>query len=193
MRKLSDQQVIEQLKSEKYRDNEEAMTFLYQQLYRKVVRYVQKNQGSEQDADDVFQDGLVALCKMSKTDRLEQVSNIQAYLFSACRNLWLKTLKKRQNTTELTEQHHELAEEASQIHQLQAEEKKRLIDRLLSSLGESCKKILIYYYYDRLKMKEIMPLMNFASEQVAKNKKSTCMKKLKEIIKDNPDLKELLV
>ena len=125
-------------------------------------------------------------------NRLDEVNNIQAYFYSICRNLWLKALKKNQRTTALTDEYDTLGEEAIQVTTLLSDEKSTLLDRLLKGLGESCKNILVYYYYERLKMKEIMTLMNFSSEQVAKNKKSSCMKKLKETIAANPNLKELL-
>jgi len=63
---------------------------------------------------------------------------------------------------------------------------------LLESLGGNCKRILVLYYFDRLKMKEIAEVMNFANDQVAKNKKSSCLKKLKAKISESPRLKDIL-
>lgn len=192
MNKFSDELLVEKLKSTLYAENDEAMNFLYQAMYRKVVYYVQKNNGGEQDAADVFQDALIVLYKLAKADRLDGISNVKAYFFSICRNLWLKALKKGQRTTELTQEHYTLPEEVLPIQSIFLNEKKELLNQLLLSIGESCQKILIHYYYERLKMKEIMKLMNFSSEQVAKNKKSACMKKLREVVLANPDLEELL-
>ncbi len=192
MRQLSDEDLVKKLKSNNYSENDEAMNFLYSAMYRKITSYINKNSGSDQDADDIFQDSLIALYKSAKVNRLDEVNNIQAYFYSICRNLWLKALKKNQRTTALTDEYDTLGEEAIQVTTLLSDEKSTLLDRLLKGLGESCKNILVYYYYERLKMKEIMTLMNFSSEQVAKNKKSSCMKKLKETIAANPNLKELL-
>lgn len=192
MRQLSDEDLVKKLKSHHYTDNDEAMNFLYQKMYRKVTSYILKNSGSNQDADDVFQDSLIALYKSAKMNRLEEIKNIQAYFYSICRNLWLKALKKNQRTTALTDEYETLAEDAIQVTSLLSEEKSKLIHLLLKGLGESCQKILIYYYYERRRMKEIMTLMNYSTEQVAKNKKSSCMKKLKEVVSSNPGLKNLL-
>ena len=192
MQQFSDEELLKKLKSSVYFENDEAMNFLYNKMYRKVIRFILKNSGSEQSADDVFQDSLIALYKSAKTNRLDGVDNIQAYFFSICRNLWFKALKKGQRTTELTEEYNAIPQEALQITSLLNHEKSALVDRLLHSLGEGCRKVLIYYYYERLKMNEIMKLMNFSSAQVAKNKKSACMKKLKEVITSNPRLEDLL-
>ncbi len=192
MQPFSNKKTIALLKSSVLLDNDEAMNSLYAVMYRKVLHFILKNSGSEQDADDVFQDSLMVLYKLAKRDQLDDVTNIQSYFFSICRNLWYKALKKKQKTTTLTEAHHSLPEAAMQISAMLALEKSDFLDQLLKSLGESCRKVLIYYYYDRLKMKEIMKRMNFSSEQVAKNKKSGCMKKLKELIAANPGFKDLL-
>lgn len=192
MQQLPDKAIIEKLKSTVYTDNDEAMSHLYALMYRKVVLFIQKNSGSEQDADDIFQDALIVFYKLAKASRLDEISNIHAYFFSICRNLWFKTLKKNQRVTKLTEEYNALPEAARQITALLSGEKSALLEQLLHSIGEGCQKVLVYYYYDRLKMKEIMKRLNFSSEQVAKNKKSSCIKKLKEIVKSNPGLVELL-
>jgi len=192
MPQLSDEDLISKLKSSKYSDNDEAMNFLYSAMYRKISSYISKNSGSEQDTDDIFQDSLIALYKAAKINRLDDISNVQAYFFSICRNQWLKALKKSKRTTQITDEYDTVAEDPIQVSSLLSKEKSALIDRLLKGLGEGCRNILIYYYYERLKMKEIMKRMNFSSAQVAKNKKSSCMKKLKEVVSNNPDLKNLL-
>ncbi|MFK8102010.1 MAG: RNA polymerase sigma factor [Saprospiraceae bacterium] len=192
MQPFSNKKTIALLKSSVFLDNDEAMNSLYAVMYRKVLHFILKNSGSEQDADDIFQDSLMVLYKLAKRDQLDNVTNIQSYFFSICRNLWYKALNKKQKTTTLTEEHHLLPEAAMQISTMLALEKSDFLDQLLKSLGESCRSVLIYYYYDRLKMKEIMKRMDFSSEQVAKNKKSRCMKKLKELIAANPGFKDLL-
>lgn len=193
MQQLSDKEIINKLKSTNYSENDHAMKAIYQLMYKKVVRHILKNSGSEQDADDIFQDGLIAFYKLAKDDRLEEVKDIQAYFFSICRNLWLKALKKQKRVSQLSEEHLLLSEQAVVVTNILSSEKSALFDKLLASLGESCHKVLVYYYYERLKMKEIMSLMNFSSEQVAKNKKSVCMKRLKNTIQSNPELKGLLI
>ena len=61
-----------------------------------------------------------------------------------------------------------------------------LLDTIEKHLGEKCRQILSHYYYDKRSMREIAQLMGLANEQVAKNKKSLCLKKLKEMIRENP-------
>lgn len=71
-------------------------------------------------------------------------------------------------------------------------EKKAQVLEVLNLLGESCKKILIESIYHNASMKEIAESGNFSSEQIVRNKKYKCIKKLKELIAERPSLMKIL-
>ncbi|MEM9920013.1 MAG: sigma-70 family RNA polymerase sigma factor [Bacteroidota bacterium] len=188
----NDHTLIKLLKSTERQDNDKAMLFLYQQLFFKVERYVQRNSGDSSDAADVFQDGLIVLYKSVRQEKIPADAKVQAYLYSVCRNLWLKQLGKSKRKVALMEEHENIPSGPLHLDKVLSDEKSELVDKLLHQLGASCRQLLVYFYYDRLKIREIAKLMNFSSEQVAKNKKSACMKKLRAILDEHPELKELL-
>ncbi len=76
--------------------------------------------------------------------------------------------------------------EESQLEVLIGSERQELVAQLLDRLGDGCKQILHYFYFERLKMKEISKQMNLSSEQVAKNKKSNCLKNLRKLVLESP-------
>ncbi|MEL6863689.1 MAG: sigma-70 family RNA polymerase sigma factor [Bacteroidota bacterium] len=192
MKKYPDKEIIRLLQSDRREEQNKAMLYLYERMYPIVVKYVQKNSGTEKDVDDIFQDGLVAVFKKVRTKSLWEDSNIEAYLYSICRNLWLKKLQKRKREVELTDVHETVPLDQDQEAIVLSQERRQLMDEILKSLGQDCYRLLAYVYYDRRRLREIAELMGFASEQVAKNKKSKCMKKLRTLMKDNPHFKELL-
>jgi DNA-directed RNA polymerase specialized sigma subunit len=57
---------------------------------------------------------------------------------------------------------------------------------MLDKLGESCRKILMLFYYENLPMKEIVQHLHYENEQVVRNKKYKCLKELTEMVKANP-------
>lgn len=59
---------------------------------------------------------------------------------------------------------------------------------MLNEIGETCKKLLIGFYYENKSMKELLNQFDYENEQVLRNRKSKCMKKLKELLTNNPDL-----
>lgn len=62
-------------------------------------------------------------------------------------------------------------------------QEKLKIQSLLHQLGDPCKSLLTMYYFNRFSMAEIAERLDYASADVAKNKKSLCMKKLKALFK----------
>lgn len=179
---LSNEIIIKRLQSTVEQEVNQIMRYLYERVYPSVRRLVTNNKGTESDVPDIFQDGLIILYNLALQKKINHETKIEGYLYSICRNLWLKTLKKKRKTVELTEERKVIPTEDFSIKYYHSEEQKAIFESLLAQLGTECQTLLNYFYYDRRKMKDIAPLMNFSSEQVAKNKKSKCMKKLRELI-----------
>jgi len=64
-------------------------------LYRMVKPYVLKNCGSMQDVEDVLQDGLYKFLNVYNKNGFEPEHKLENYIFSICRNCWLKEIKKK--------------------------------------------------------------------------------------------------
>ncbi|MEO1263065.1 MAG: sigma-70 family RNA polymerase sigma factor [Bacteroidota bacterium] len=191
-KQIPDEEIIVQLQFGNDRTVDNALLYLHRRVYRKVVAFVKKYKGSDADGEDLFQDGMVALHKLARRGKLKRDTNVEAYLYTICRNIWYKQLKKRKETFALDENINSLPVEEVTLYSIMENEKKAAIDQLLSRLGESCKQLLVHYFYDRLKLKNVAELMGYASEQVAKNKKSECMKKLKTLVAENPSIKNII-
>ncbi len=192
MKKRSDENVIRQLQSIDERTVDDALSYLYEVSKKTVRFFILKNRGNEEDVDDIFHDGLIAFYNLARRDKLKMDTKVEAYLYTICRNIWSKKIKNRPTQEELTETFHSIPVEDLQIQTILDGEKKELIDKLLKDLGPDCQQLLLYYYFDHLRMKEIVKKMNFSNDQVARNKKSNCMKKLREVILNSPLYQYLL-
>ena len=53
---------------------------------------------------------------------------------------------------------------------------------LIEELGETCKKILVMFYYEELSMKEILDRLDYENEQVVRNKKYKCLKQMEQML-----------
>jgi len=60
--------------------------------------------------------------------------------------------------------------------------------KVIDELGETCKKILLLFYYENRSMKEMMMELHYENEQVIRNKKYKCLKKLEQMLADNKSL-----
>ncbi len=192
MERQASQLIIEQLQSKDKKENAKAVRYLFSCIQDQVAHFILRNNGKSEDVDDIFQDGFVALFKLVRDKRLDKVENVEAYLYSICRNLWLKKIKKESRNISLTEEQENIAVPEVSISTLISQERKEALETLFKALGGSCHRVLIYYYYERLSMVEIAEQMKFASAAVAKNKKSSCLKKLKNLIMESNHYRELL-
>jgi RNA polymerase sigma factor (sigma-70 family) len=191
MDKIPDEEIIQRLRSVEERQVDDTFVYLHRAMFQRMAKFVGDNSGSPADAKDLFQDALVVLFKMARQEKLPEGVVVEAYLFSICRNLWYKVLNKRKRTSEWTEAAQMEAEVEPPLTSMLSEERRSIIERLFAKMGEDCKRLLVHYYFDQMALKEIAPLMNYASEQVAKNKKSFCMNKLKALAAAMPGLREL--
>ncbi|MFA8300030.1 MAG: RNA polymerase sigma factor [Hyphomicrobiales bacterium] len=66
---------------------------LYDEVFPIVVSYIQLNQGSKFDAEDVFQEALCVLIKKAVSNQVVIGKYINWYIYFTCKNLWKKQLR----------------------------------------------------------------------------------------------------
>src|SRR5690349_10782765 len=89
--KMQDQKIIELIRSGK---NDQALLALYKN-FPAVKKMIRLNGGSTADAEDIFQEALIVLCRKIKESGFVLSAQLSTYLFSVCRFLWKDELKKR--------------------------------------------------------------------------------------------------
>ena len=192
MAKYNDLQLLELIKADELKKREEAFEHIYRSYYEGVEAYIIQNKGSKEEAKDLFQDGLIVLYNQILSGAFREQSTIKTYLYGICRNIWFKKLKKKKPLVP-EEEMQGMAEGSPGLDQiLIGNEREQLIEKLLGQLAEECNQILKFFYFDKLSMRKIKELLQLASEQVAKNKKMRCIKKLRTLALNNPEYVELL-
>ncbi|HTR31851.1 MAG TPA: sigma-70 family RNA polymerase sigma factor [Puia sp.] len=171
-------------------DLDEVIFYIYKQYAELISFNVVTMGGSLQDGEDIFQETVVTFIDLIRKDRFRRDSSIKTFLVSVARNIWLNELKKKKSGD-----HRARIFETGRGHldndvldNLNQREKREQLLSLMAHLGESCRKMLILYYYDNLSFEEIIRKMGYETEQVARNKKYKCIKELSELIRSNPAL-----
>ncbi|SDI75116.1 RNA polymerase sigma factor [Mucilaginibacter gossypii] len=185
---FSDEELIVTLKKQHVCDL--AISFMYRNYFAVLSNYVRQNQGSDQDAEDVFQEVIVTFIEIVRKEKFRGESSVKTFLFTLNKYTWLNELKKRSRSLQREERYeNERKKEDRDISSFLIErEAKSLVNDLIKRLGDTCKKILTAYYYEGLSMKEILPLVNYDNEQVLRNKKYKCLKSLEQLLTANPAL-----
>jgi RNA polymerase sigma factor (sigma-70 family) len=173
---------------------DETIKAIYRNHFDSLCWYVLNNNGSRQDAEDVFQEVVVAFIDLVQKDKFRGDSTVKTFLFSLNRFTWLNELKRRSRTLAREEKYEKgMAVVELDTSELIAErEGKTEVIKVVSELGETCKKILLLFYYENLSMKEILEMMHYENEQVVRNKKYKCLKQLEQMVNANPALKQTL-
>jgi RNA polymerase sigma factor (sigma-70 family) len=175
----SDQQLIQLLISRERATVEKGWEYVYSNYFPTVRDMIRKKNGTVDDAVDVFQDALLILNRNLRHDTFRGDASIKTYLFSVCRNLWLK---------EYREKHRRLALEAEAIevseHDINYLLKVEVVSLLMGELGEDCRNILVEYYFNNKSMLELKEMFNVNSIQAVKNKKWRCLNYLERLFKE---------
>lgn len=176
-REMSDVELVERLR----KNDESALNHLYQQCFPQVQRFVKDNSGSEADAEDVFQDGMIAFWEQVLSGRFElrEDARVRTYVIRICTYRWYERLKSAgfRKTTALPALFDQ-PEDAEQLSHLVREEQIRDMELKFGQLNDKCRQILSLFYFDRKTMEEIASIMGYQASS-AKNEKYRCMEKFK--------------
>lgn len=169
---MKDHEVLERVS----RGDEAALDYLYKKHFKMMTRIVLNNNGNEDEAKDVFQDALLVFWQKAVSGKLVLTSKISTYIYSICLNLWRKELdrKGRHSSEEV---------ERSTYQEHEKNERIKIITDCINQLGDTCRRILTYHYFDGLSMSDIADKLNFANTDTAKTKKYKCKKKLDLMVK----------
>ncbi|MBL7740030.1 MAG: sigma-70 family RNA polymerase sigma factor [Chitinophagaceae bacterium] len=192
IKNLSDKELISRLQSGSQIN--ETVKDIYRNHFESLSWYVINNNGSRQDAEDVFQEVVVSFIDLVQKDKFRGESSIRTFLFSLNRHIWLNELKRRGRAL-AREEKYEKGQDRTEMdvsHFMTGREAKEQVMNLVGQLGETCRKILVMFYYNNSSMKDILESLNYENEQVVRNKKYKCLKQLEQIIAANPALKQTL-
>jgi len=169
---MKDSEIIEKIK----RGDETALDYLYKKNYKMMVKMIVKNNGSEDEAKDIYQDALIVVWQKVQNHDFALTSKLSTFLYSICQNLWRKELerKARHSNEEVNK---------SEVLDIDKKERIEIVNKCIEEMGETCRKILTYYYFDNLSMNDIADKMGFANADTAKTKKYKCKQELDKKIK----------
>jgi RNA polymerase sigma factor (sigma-70 family) len=164
--------------------DESILQIIYRQYYQTIVHLVMNNNGSLQEAKDIYQETLIIFYEKVMSENFELNCKLKTYLYSISRNLWLKQLQHKKrftNSISDSEEYLEIPWEAAG----KKEDQYKAMHIALESLGEPCRSILKDFYMHSQSMEEITEKFGYTNADNAKNQKYKCLKRLKKIFFDS--------
>lgn len=176
---MSPEEIIKGVKA----NSSQVLHHLYKAMRPQIQSFVQRNGGSEQDGEDLLQEGIIAFYTNVRRGTFEQrgETKVTTYINQICRYKWLDQIKSARNKTsvKMEEEHvRDYGEDPAYYQDLESMEQVNKVAQMFTALGDKCKQLLTLFYYEKKSMSEINQIMNF-SGNTSKNEKYRCMKKLK--------------
>jgi len=181
---LSDEAILEGVRLR----SDFVINYVYKDYFPLIRFLVTQNGGTTEDAEDVFQDGVIIIYNMIIAGQLKLTSSFKTFMYSVCRNLWLQKLTKRKAIFDrLTDIEGYIDLPMDMLHESSYEETEmhRLIQIHFLSLPDDCQKIL-KMFVKKIPLREIAVAMGFKSENYAKTRKYMCKEELKKRIANDP-------
>lgn len=164
-------------------DNDsKAIETIYKENYNMVQALILNNNGTYDDARDIFQEAMITLYEKAKSESFVLTCQIKTYVYSVCRRLWLKRLQQMGKYVSASESLEETVpvEDDLEIHEKRNAEF-AIMERAMGSLGEPCKSLLDAYYIQKKGMTEIATEFGYTNADNAKNQKYKCLMRLKKL------------
>ena len=174
-------------------NDSKAVETLYKSHFTMIQHFVENNNGSFDDARDVFQEAMIALYEKVQLDSFVLTCQIKTYLFSICKHLWLKRLQQMGKYSSPLSENEESISIEMDMGQIEKKDAAfAIMDRALNSLGEPCKSLLEGYYLNKKGMQELASQFGYTNADNAKNQKYKCLMRLKKLFFAQYNIGDLL-
>ena len=159
-----------------------AIEAIYKENFPAIQLFVLSNNGSVDDAMDLFQEAMILLYEKALAGDLELNCKLKTYLYSVCRRLWLKRLQQMKRIGTPVET---LEDVVPVEEDMEEQERKNeaffQMEKAMQQIGEPCKSLLEAYYVHKKQMTEIAEEFGYTNADNAKNQKYKCLIRLKKI------------
>ena len=171
------------------RRDKDVLKYLYRQYLPMVRYFIIRNQGSEEDAEDMFQEAMVAICERIRKKNLALDCSFKTYFYSVVRHMWLQYLERNRIQYEFSDMDEFLMLEEKEIYD-DFQAKKAVFQRRFLELTELCRKILLMVV-DGYSYEEIAMTVGYKGKQYAIKRKYECMRSLINRVMSDPEYKKL--
>ena len=158
---------------------------MYRKYFPRIIKFVLQNNGCRADAEDIFHKALIQITVRYRKEKFIIKSSFEAYLFTACKNLWRRQLKENLRQITICEKFKNIAEDQDQALSILEEKRRELFTENLNLMPENSKKIL-ELFLSKVPYETIMEQFGYSSKNVVRQRVFQSKNKLKIMIKNDP-------
>lgn len=172
-----------------YRESICRMIYQDTNLKSQIFKLVLENSGSQEEAEDVFQEAIASFFKRVVIDpNFRLTDSVKGYIYGTARNLYYSSKRKEVKLSELNEigLDDEIQENTIGYDHIE------ITKKVLTYATTTCRQVLMYWAAN-CSMREIATLMNYKSEVMARKKKYECIQKLIRFFEQNSALTDKIL
>ena len=164
------------------RNDKKAVETIYKENYTTIQSLIINNNGSADDAKDIFQEAMIVLYEKARSGSFELNCQIKTYLYSVARRLWLKRLQHNSRYSgDIGHAEAVVPVEDDIEEHTRRDQEFEMMNSAIGSLGEPCKSLLEAFYLQKKNMQEIAADFGYTNAENAKTQKYKCLIRLKKI------------
>jgi RNA polymerase sigma factor (sigma-70 family) len=164
---------------------------VYDTYYPIIEGYIIHNQGSREQARDIFQEAMIVVYNRVRADQLELTCKFGTYLYAICKNMWIQERKKYLLRAEKLRQQPLVVHDPGPADDpLLQKHLNHLFNKHFAELSEDCQKILSMYF-NNFSVEDIRTAMNYKDLHHTADRKYRCKKSLVKRIVNDPLFKRL--
>lgn len=176
----NEQNIIQRLSQ----GDENLLEELYKEYYNGFLFYFKKHSVSHQDIEEAYQDSMIAFYQSIISGKLRIVkSSIKAYIFGIGKHKILDKIRLNRKQKNVEWPSDNIVTIPIKDDELTVQQ--QLLHQHYKRLGKSCQRILKFFYYRGLSIKEIVIAGAYKDENTVKSHKSRCLKQLRTLINEN--------
>ncbi len=165
---------------------------IYTRFAAKITALVVKNSGSEDDAQDVFQESLIAIHRNAQSGLVLECP-FEAYLYLVCKRRWINMLKKNRRYEVTIEDLSGYENTGVQVDEAQMQSvvsgREDFFWRIFRALGDKCQSLL-KMSWSGLPMQAVAEQMGM-TYAYARKRKTLCTQQLMEMARQSPEYERL--
>jgi RNA polymerase sigma factor (sigma-70 family) len=163
-------------------NDRQAAETIYKDYYNMVQSLIINNNGSFDDARDIFQEAVIVLYEKARSGTFQLNCQLKTYLYSVCRRLWLKRLQQQQ---QYIPDMNGMAETVPVEEDIEAHGQRNaefhMMEKAMLHIGEPCRSLLEAFYLQKRNMTEIASHFGYTNADNAKNQKYKCLMRLRKL------------
>lgn len=169
----------------------EVLRSIFDEFLPVVTSFVCQNNGTREDARDVFMDAVEALFRKAVAGELVVTSAFSTFLIEICKRHWLKKLRRKKFDAEVTPDELVVSTHVGEIDApLETTERYKLMYEKFAQLQKDCQMVLSLSWHTDMSMEDIAEQMGW-TYGYARKRKHTCKENLTALVKNDPRYQEL--